>query len=184
MNYWLTGGIAVVVIIVLWVISTHNKLVGLRNSVEDQWSQIDVQLKRRFDLIPNIVETVKGYATHEKETLEAVLRARNTFVTATTPEGEMEAENQVSGALTRLFALSESYPGLKADAIFSDLQNQLKETENKIAFARQFYNDTVLKYKNGIEVFPSSIVARIFGFKPRSFFEVSLSERENVKVKF
>jgi len=182
--FWIIGIIVLAVIIVLWIISTYNKLVGLRNKVEDQWSQVDVQLKRRFDLIPNIVETVKGYAKHEKETLDAVITARNTFVAATTPEAEMEANNQITGALTRLFALSESYPELKANTNFMNLQNELKETENKISFARQFYNDTVLKYKNALEMFPSNIVAGMFGFKPKTFFEAATEERENVKVQF
>ena len=182
MNFWVIGSIAAAVIIILWVILTFNKLVSLRNRVEDQWSQIDVQLKRRFDLIPNIVNTVKGYATHEESTLEAVMAARNSFAEAATPEAEMEANRQVSGALVHLFAVSEAYPELKADAAFMDLQNQLKETENKIAFARQFYNDIVLKYKNAREMFPSNIVAGIFGFKPRSFFEADSAEKENVRV--
>ena len=184
MNYWIIGTIIVVVILILWVILTYNKLIKLRNSVEDQWSQIDVQLKRRFDLIPNLVETVKGYAAHEKDTLEAVIAARNSFAAASTPEAEMEANNQISGALARLFALSESYPDLKANTAFIDLQNQLKETENKIAFARQFYNDIVLKYKNAIEMFPSNILSGIFGFKQKPFFEADRTERENVKVQF
>lgn len=179
---WIILG--VVVLIVLYLIGTYNKLVVLRNRVKDQWSQIDVQLKRRFDLIPNVVETVKGYAKHEKETLEAVIQARNSFTTATTPEDEMAANNQLTGALTKLFALSESYPDLKANQGFQDLQKELSNTEDKIAVARQFYNDTVLGLNNKVEMFPSNIVANMFKFKKEAFFEVDESQRENVKVSF
>ena len=174
----------VVVLIVLWMISTYNSLVQLRNSVKDQWSQIDVHLKRRADLIPNLVETVKGYAKHEKDTLEAVINARNKAVSATNATEEMKANNELTGALTKLFALVESYPELKANTNFMDLQANLKDTEDKISFARQFYNDTVLKYKNKLEVFPSNLVAGIFGFKPEPFFEASATERETPKVQF
>ena len=176
--------VIVVVLIVLWVIATYNSLVQLRNSVKDQWSQIDVHLKRRADLIPNLVETVKGYAKHEKDTLEAVINARNKAVSATNATEEMQANNELTGALTKLFALAESYPELKANTNFMDLQANLKDTEDKISFARQFYNDTVLKYKNKLEVFPSNLVAGIFGFKPEPFFEASATERETPKVQF
>lgn len=174
----------VVVLIALYFVSTYNGLVKLRNAVKDQWAQIDVLLKRRADLIPNLVETVKGYAKHESETLEAVINARNKAVSATTTEEEMKANGELSGALSRLFALAESYPDLKANTNFMDLQNNLKETEDKIAYARQFYNDSVLKYKNRLEVFPSNIVASIFGFKPEPFFEASETERATPKVEF
>ena len=176
--------IAVVVVIALYLVSTYNVLVKLRNAVKDQWAQIDVLLKRRADLIPNLVETVKGYTKHESETLEAVINARNKAVSATTTEEEMKANGELSGALSRLFALAESYPDLKANTNFMDLQNNLKETEDKIAYARQFYNDSVLKYKNKLEVFPSNIVASIFGFKPEPFFEANETERETPKVEF
>ena len=176
--------IGVVVLLALYFISTYNGLVKLRNMVKDQWSQIDVLLKRRADLIPNLVETVKGYAKHEKDTLEAVIEARNKAVSATTTEEEMKANGELSGALNKLFALAESYPDLKANTNFLDLQNNLKETEDKISYARQFYNDAVLKYKNKLEVFPSNIVAGMFGFKPEPFFEAVGEERENPKVKF
>lgn len=176
--------IAIIVLIVLWVIGTYNKLIVLRNRVKDQWAQIDVQLKRRFDLIPNLVETVKGYAKHEKDTLENVIKARNTFLSASTPEEEMKANSELTNAITKLFALSESYPDLKANTNFIDLQEQLKETEEKIASARQFYNDTVMVYNNKIEVVPSNIVASIFKFKAEAYFEASATERENVQVKF
>lgn len=176
--------IVVLVLILLWIISTYNTLVKLRNAVKDQWSQIDVHLKRRADLIPNLVETVKGYAKHEEGTLEAVVAARNKAVSATNVNDEMAANNELTGALTKLFALTEAYPELKANTNFMDLQNNLKETEDKISFARQFYNDTVLKYKNKLEVFPTNIVASIFGFKPENFFEASANEKETPKVQF
>ena len=180
-------GLIIVIIIVLlliYVISTYNKLVNLRNKVKDSWAQIEVLLKRRYDLIPNLVETVKGYAKHEKETLDAVINARNSAVSAKTTEEEMKAAGEVSNALGRLIAISESYPELKANENFMDLQNNLKETEDKISFSRQFYNDVVLTYKNKIEMFPSNLVARIFGFKEEPFFEASEEERKNVQVKF
>lgn len=174
----------IVVLLILYVVSSYNGLVRLRNLVKDQWAQIDVLLKRRTDLIPNIVETVKGYATHEKETLDAVISARNKAANSTTPEAEMKASGELTQALGRLFALSEAYPDLKANANFMNLQDELKETENKIAYARQFYNDAVLKLKNKIEMFPSNIVAGIFGFKAEPFFEVAEADKEVVKVRF
>ena len=184
MPVWLIVILAIIAVIVLFFVSTYNGLVKLRNMVKDQWAQIDVLLKRRADLIPNLVETVKGYTKHEKETLEAVINARNKAVSATGIEDEMKANGELSGALSKLFALAESYPDLKANSNFMDLQNNLKETEDKISYARQFYNDAVLKYKNKLEVFPSNIVAGIFGFKPEPFFEANEAERENPQVKF
>ncbi len=176
--------VAIVVLILLYLMSTYNTLVKLRNKVKDQWAQIDVVLKNRHDLIPNLVETVKGYASHEKETLEAVVVARNKAVSASSPSEEIEAEKEVSQTLGRLFALAENYPDLKANTNFTDLQHKLSEVEEKIRFARQFYNDTVLTYKNRLEVFPSNIVANLFGFKPEAFFAATEEERENVKVQF
>jgi len=176
--------LGVVALLALYFVSTYNGLVKLRNMVKDQWAQIDVLLKRRADLIPNLVETVKGYTKHEKDTLEAVIEARNKAVSATGIEDEMKANSELSGALNKLFALAESYPDLKANSNFMDLQNNLKDTEDKISYARQFYNDAVLKYKNKLDVFPSNIVAGIFGFKPEPFFEASESERETPQVKF
>jgi LemA protein len=177
--------IAVIVVLILaYLASTYNTLVSLRNKVKDQWAQVDVVLKRRADLIPNLVETVKGYAGHEKDTLEAVVNARNKAVSATNPHEEMEANGELSQALGRLFALTEAYPDLKANTNFMDLQNNLKETEDKIGFARQFYNDTVLNYQNKIEMFPSNIVASLFGFKPAEFFEATEAEKEVPKVQF
>lgn len=179
---WIILGI--VVLILIYAVSTYNKLVTLRNRVKDQWSQIDVVLKRRADLIPNLVETVKGYATHEKETLDAVISARNKAVSATTPESSMQANGELSQALGRLLAVTESYPDLKANTNFMDLQNQLKDTEDKITYSRQFYNDSVLKYQNGIEKFPSNIIAGMFGFKPYQFFEADAQDRKTPEVKF
>lgn len=184
MKIGLIIAIVVIVVIVLWTISTYNKLVTLRNRVKDQWAQIDVQLKRRFDLIPNLVETVKGYAKHENETLENVIKARNTFLSAKTPKEEMLANSELTNAVSKLFALSESYPDLKANTNFSDLQAQLDETEDKIASARQFYNDVVMEYNNKIEIIPSNIIASLFKFKSEAYFEAVAEERENVKVQF
>ncbi len=176
--------VAVVVLLLIFVISVYNNLVGLRNKVKDQWSQIDVLLKRRADLIPNLVETVKGYASHEKETLNAVIEARSKCVNATNPEAEMQANGELSQALGRLLALSEAYPDLKANENFKQLQSDLTDTEDKISHARQFYNDAVLIYKNKLEMFPSNLVASIFGFKPEAFFEATEAEKETPKVQF
>ena len=174
----------IIVLILLYIGSTYNSFVVLRNKVKDQWAQIDVQLKRRFDLIPNLVETVKGYASHEKDTLEAVVKARNEYLSSDTPEGKMEANNDLNKVVAKLFALAESYPELKADTSFRELQSTLTETEDKISYARQFYNDVVMKYNNKVEVFPSNIVAGMFGFKTSAYFNATEEERENVKVKF
>lgn len=176
--------IIIVVLILIYLGSTYNTFVVLRNRVKDQWAQIDVQLKRRFDLIPNLVETVKGYASHEKDTLEAVVKARNEYLSSDTPEGKIEANNDLNKVVTKLFALAESYPELKADTNFRELQTTLTETEDKISYARQFYNDVVMKYNNKVEVFPSNIVAGMFGFKTSAYFNATEEERENVKVKF
>lgn len=184
MPIWLIVILVIVVILVLWVIATYNSLITLRNRVKDAWSQIDVQLKRRFDLIPNLVETVKGYTKHESETLENVIKARNTYMSATLPEDQMKADGELTKAVSKLFALSESYPDLKANTNFNDLQNQLKETENKIAMSRQFYNDIVMQYNNKVEMVPSNIIANMFHFKKETFFEAQETERENVQVKF
>lgn len=174
----------IVVLLILWYIATYNSLIRLRNRKDDQWSQIDVQLKRRADLIPNLVETVKGYTKHEKSTFEDVVKARNTFVTASTPEEEMKASGEMTQALNKLFALSEAYPDLKANENFISLQNDLKETEEKIAVARQFYNDTVLTYNNKIQVVPSNVVANMAGFKAATYFEATEEEKKNIKVSF
>ena len=181
---WLIGILVVVVLIALFIISNYNGLVKLRNKVKDQWAQIDVSIKMRADLIPNLVETVKGYASHEKETLDAVINARAEALSAKTPEAEMKANGELSNALGRLLALSEAYPDLKANTNFLDLQKQLQELEEKISYARQFYNDAVLTYKNKLEVFPSNIIGSMFGFKPEAFFEATGADREVPQVKF
>ena len=174
----------ILVLIILYVINTRNALVVLRNKVKDQLSQIDVQLKRRFDLIPNLVETVKGYAKHEKGTLEDVVKARNTYLSATTPEDQLKADGELTKAVNKLFALAESYPDLKANESFLSLQKELTTCEDKITYARQFYNDSVLLYNNKIELFPSSLVASMFHFEKEKFFEATADERKNVQVKF
>ncbi len=181
---WLIILIIIVVIIVLWVLATYNTLVSLRNRVKDSWSQIDVQLKRRFDLIPNLVETVKGYTKHEKETLEDVVKARNSYLSATLPEDQMKADGELTKAVSKLFALSESYPDLKANTNFMELQTELNETENKIAMSRQFYNDIVMQYNNKVEMVPSNIVAGMFKFTKEAFFQANETEKQNVQVKF
>lgn len=176
--------IVIVVLIIAWVFATYNKLVDLRNRVKDQWAQIDVQLKRRFDLIPNLVETVKGYAKHESSTLDAVINARNSFNTAGTKEEEIKASGELTGMLNRLFALAEAYPDLKANQNFVSLQNDLRDTEDKISTMRQFYNDTVLTYNNKVQTIPSNIVASISHFKEESFFEIDEKDKETPKVSF
>lgn len=175
----------VIVILVVLVAGAYNGLVASRNRVKDQWSQIDVQLKKRADLIPNIVETVKGYAKHEKETLEDVVKARNALNTASTVEDEMKANNQITGALNKLFALSEAYPELKANENFMSLQRDLKDIEDKISYARQFYNDSVMTYNNKVQMFPTNIIANIFNFKESKFFEIeNEKDKETPKVSF
>lgn len=176
--------IVLLVVLLVFVISTYNTLVQLRNRVSDQWSQIDIQLKRRFDLIPNLVETVKGYMSHEKDTLKEIVEARNTYNSATTQEDAVKADTELTKSISKLFALAEAYPDLKANDNFNTLQAELSETEDKISTARQFYSDVVLKYNNKIQMFPSNIVASIFGFKEEKYFEAKSTERENVKVNF
>jgi LemA protein len=181
--------IEIIVIIVLFVlvvavIYLYNSLVKLRNRVKNSWSQIDVQLKRRTDLIPNLVETVKGYATHEKSVFENVTKARSSLMNATTVQENAEANNQLTGALKSLFAVAENYPDLKASQNFRDLQKQLSETEDKIAYSRQFYNDTVLMYNNKVQMFPSNVLASLFKFNEAEFFEVAEGDRVVPEVKF
>ncbi len=175
---------AVVILLAFYVIGTYNNLVNARNKVNDQFAQIDVQLKRRSDMIPNLVETVKGYAKHEEKTLTEVIEARNKMATASGINEELEASNQVTSALNKLFALSESYPDLKANSNFMSLQNDLKETEDKLSYARSFYNDTVLNYNNLREQFPSNIVAGIFKFEMIDFFKTDEKSKETPQVKF
>ncbi|MCD8372495.1 MAG: LemA family protein [Clostridia bacterium] len=182
--------VAVVLVLVLviavaaWYISAYNKLQRLKNLVEEGWHTIEVQLKKRYDLIPNLVETVKGYAKHESGTLEAVIAARNAAMTAT-GDGKIEAENALNGTLKSLFALKEAYPELKANTNFLDLQNQLKGIENEIASARRYYNGTVKELNTRIDIFPSSIVARRMRLEKRSYFEIENAEERNApQVKF
>ncbi|WP_199824881.1 LemA family protein [Collinsella provencensis] len=177
-------GIIIVVGIIMAIAGIYNNLVTLRNRVDNAWQNIDTQLQRRSDMIPNLVETVKGYAAHEKETLAAVVSARNAAASATTPDEKMAADNVLSGALRQLFAVAEAYPDLKANSNFMQLQASLEETENKISYARQSYNDCVLNYNNGIQTFPGNIFAGIFQFKPRTGFEAAEAAREVPQVKF
>jgi len=177
--------LAIVVLILLFIISTYNSLVTLKQRVKNAWSQIDVQLQRRFDLIPNLVETVKGYMGHEAEVLEKVTELRTSWANANTVHEKSELDNQLSGALKTIMAVSENYPDLKASQNFSELQEELQNTENKISFSRQFYNDTTTKYNTKLELFPSNIIAGMFGFKAEELFEAESDEaRKNVKVDF
>ena len=176
--------LGIVVVLVFYVISLYNNLVKLRNRIENAWAQIDVQLKRRWDLIPNLVETVKGYASHEKETLESVIAARNAATTATGPQQSAGAENMLTGALRQLFAVSEAYPDLKANQNFLELQEELTGTEGRIAYARQHYNEQVLKYNTAIETFPAVILAGPLRFTEREYFEADDESRGNVQVEF
>jgi LemA protein len=171
---------------VLYGIGTYNGLVRKRQNVRESWSAIDTELRRRYDLIPNLVETVKGYATHERETLENVIKARNAAISNTgTPAQQAESENVLSGALRQIFALSEAYPQLQANASFTDLQAQLNETETRISQARRFYNANVREINTAVESFPSNVFAGMFGFKAEEYFEIEdAAARENVQVKF
>jgi LemA protein len=172
----------VLLLSILFLISTYNSLIAERNKVKKAWAQIDVQLKKRFDLIPNLVETVKGYALHETSTLDAVVKARNQYISAGTPGEMMKANTEVTGALSRLFALTESYPDLKANTNFMELQKELTQVEEKVAYARQFYNDIIMLFNNAIQLFPSNIIAGLFGFKEEPYFKADETERQNVKV--
>jgi LemA protein len=179
--------LAAAAVLVLWVIFGYNRLITLTNRSEEAWSDIDVQLKRRYDLIPNLVETVKGYMTHEAGTLQKVTEARTKAMGATTVDQHGEAENMLSGALKSLFAVSESYPDLKANTNFIELQRELSDTENKIQAARRFYNGVVQDLQNALEQFPSNIIGSSFGFKTREFFKLGDNEqaaKEPVAVKF
>ena len=175
----------VVALLVVWVVFSYNRLVSRRNEVDNAWSQIDVQLKRRLDLIPNLVETVKGYATFEKGALEAVIDARaKSMAAAPTPAAQGEADTGLSGALRQLFALSEAYPDLKANTNFLSLQEELQNTESRIAYARQFYNDAVERYNNTTQSFPGVIFAKSFNFADREYFEVEAAAANPPSVKF
>ena len=176
--------VVIVVILAIALIGMYNNLVRMRNRVDNAWAQVDVQLQRRLDLIPNLVETVKGYASHESGTLQAVTEARTAAMSATTPEDRAEAENMLTGALKTLFAVSEAYPDLKASTNFLDLQAQLSETEDKIIYMRQSYNDTVMKYNNGIQTFPAVIFAGMFGFKERELLAADEAAATAPQVSF
>lgn len=176
--------IGLAVLLGLYLIGTYNGLVVLKTRIQEALSGIDVQLKRRADLIPNLVETVKGYAKHEKSVFENVTKARSSLMSATSLQEKAEANNQLSSALKSLFAVAESYPDLKASSNFQDLQRQLEDTEDKVAYSRQFYNSNVLDYNTRIQVFPSNLIANMFGFRPAEFFAATEEERKKVEVKF
>ncbi|HUW57169.1 MAG TPA: LemA family protein [Planctomycetota bacterium] len=177
--------LGLVVLLVLIVVAYYNKFIRMRNRVKESWAQIDVQLKRRYDLIPNLVETVKGYASHEKETFENVTKARAAAINAGTVKDQAQAENMLTGALKSLFAVAENYPELKANQNFMQLQEELTSTENKIGFARQHYNDVVRGYNTGIQMFPANVIAGAFGFAAEDYFElVEEAAREAPKVQF
>jgi LemA protein len=176
--------IVVLVLVALYAVVSYNGLVSMRNRIENAWAQIDVQLKRRYDLIPNLVETVKGYAAHERETLDAVIQARNAGMNAQGPHDQAQAENVLTGALKSLFALSEAYPDLKANQNFAQLQEELTGTEGRIAYARQFYNDTVYRYNTKVQSFPSNILANMFRFSEREYFQADDESRGPTQVSF
>src|SRR4030066_1575713 len=177
--------VAIIIIILLVGIGLYNSIVSLRNRIDNAWSQIDVQLRKRYDLIPNLVETVKGYAAHEKETLEKVIAARGMGIEAKTVKEQSKAENMITDTLKSLFALSENYPNLKADQHFSRLMEQLNGIESNIAYSRQFYNDMVMKLNTRIQTFPGNMFARMFNFTTRDYFEIGeAAAREPVKVQF
>ena len=183
---YIIGGVILLIVALLafYIIHAYNQLVKRRNRMDAQWAQIDVQLVRRADLVPNLVEAVKGYASHEREVFESVSTARNALEAASSPGQAINANDSLSGLLPRLFAVAEAYPDLKADSSFLDLQSSLKETEDKIAYARQFYNDTVLIYRDKIHQFPSSILAKMFGFKDESHYLAKEDKKGDVKIKF
>ena len=174
----------IVVLIVLVFILSYNGLVRLRNRIDNAWSQIDVQLKRRYDLIPNLVETVKGYAAHERGVFEQVTQARANAINAQGPQHQAEAENVLSGALKSLFAVAEAYPDLKANQNFLSLQEELTSTEDRVAYARQFYNDSVLSYNNKLQTFPRNVIAGMFNFEKREYFEGEPEATGPVRVQF
>lgn len=176
--------LALLAFLVLYVVSIYNSLASLKVKIKEAWSQIDVQLKRRVDLIPNLVETVKGYASHEKTVFENVTKARAALMSASTPQMAGVAENQLTGALKSLFAVAEAYPELKAADNFKQLQSELSDTEDKIAYSRQFFNAVVRDFNSKLVVFPGNLIAGLFGFTSETFFEVAPSDKEPVKVSF
>jgi len=176
--------VILIVLIILWLIVTYNRLVKLRVLSEQAWSDVDVQLKRRHDLIPNLVETVKGYASHERTTLEDVVKLRNSAITATSPEEKIEAENMLTKALRQLFALAENYPDLKASANFQKLQEELARIEETISQARRYFNAVVRDYNTAISIFPNNLIASILGFSRKVFFETEEEQKAVPQVKF
>ena len=185
MVYFLIGLVVLAVVLVLIAVGIYNGLIGRRNRVKESWAQIDVQLKRRYDLIPNLVETVKGYASHEKETFENVTQARAAAINAGNVKDQAQAENMLTGALKSLFAVSENYPELKANQNFMQLQEELSSTENRIGFARQHYNDVVRGYNTAIQQVPANVLAGMFGFTAEDYFEIEEpAAREAPKVQF
>lgn len=176
--------ISLIVVLVLWVLGTYNGLVVRRNRVREAFSQIDVQLKRRASLIPNLVESVKGYVKHEKGVLTEVTKARTTLMGANTKAGQAAANDMLTGALKSLFAVAEAYPKLQASENFKELQEELSDTETKVAASRQFYNGNVLDYNNSLQTFPASLIAGMFNFAKEEFFKASEGERQDIKVKF
>lgn len=182
MTIWIIIG--VVALILIWVLLTYNSLIVAKNRVREAFSHIDVQLKRRASLIPNLVETVKGYAKHEKEVFEKVTQARSALVGAKNPQEQAVANDMLTGALKSLFAVAEDYPDLKASENFQKLQEELSDTETKISASRQFYNTNVLDYNNSLQVFPNAILANLFAFKPEEFFKATEGEKREVEVKF
>jgi LemA protein len=176
--------LVIVVLLLVWIIAVYNNLVSLKMRVKNAWAQIDTQLKRRFDLIPNLVETVKGYAAHEQGTLEKVIAARNTYTSANTVEEKAKANNELTSTLKSIFALGEAYPELKANENFLALQTELAGTEDKVAYSRQFYNDTVQMYNTAIMKFPNNLIAGMFGHNEEPFFTIDEAEKEPVKVQF
>lgn len=184
MDFTMIAIIGILVIAAVYVIGTYNGFVALRARIQEALSGIDVQLKRRADLIPNLVETVKGYAKHEKEVFQNVTNARSALMKAETMQEKAAADDMLTGALKSLFAVAEAYPDLKANANFQDLQRQLEDTEDKVAYSRQFYNSNVLEYNTKIQQFPGNLIAGMFSFKEYEFFKAEESERENIKVSF
>lgn len=176
--------LAIVALGVFWVIVTYNRFVRLKNRIDNAWAQIDVQLRRRYDLIPNLVETVKGYAAHEKEVFEKVTQARASMANAQTVKEQSEAQNMIAGALKSLFAVAEAYPELKANENFMMLQEELSGTEGKIAYARQFYNDNVMQYNTLLQTFPANAIRSMFGFRSRDYFETDADAQKPVQVQF
>jgi LemA protein len=176
--------IVLVVLVALWGVTSYNRLIKLRNLVQEAWRQVDVELTRRHDLIPNLVETVKGYAAHERGTFEAVTNARANAINAQGPEQQAQAENQLTGALKSLFAVAEAYPDLKANQNFLNLQEEITSTEDRIAYARQFYNDSVVTYNTKIQQFPTLILANTFNFEKRELFDAEPGDTEPVQVQF